>query len=87
MKQRVAQAAAVVFDDEKEDYDLKGQLKVKIEMDQKLAEEFARLQKTDLGGKIDKFAREGTQEIFDQVMNKGNQNRRSSQVSQSLADD
>ena len=39
-------------------------------MSQKVAEDFAKLYKTDLESKIDKFAKEGTQEIFDQVINR-----------------
>ena len=39
-------------------------------MSQKLAEDFDNFCKTNLEGKIDQFSKEGTQKIFDQVMNK-----------------
>ena len=41
-------------------------------MSEKIVEDFASLYKTKLEPKIDQFAQEGTNEIFDQVMNKEN---------------
>ena len=46
------------------------QLKVKFDMSKKVAEGFTKFYETDLEGKIDKLAYEGTAEIFDQVINK-----------------
>ena len=71
MKRKVTETNLVAFDEDKEDNHLKAQLKVKFDdMSEKIAEDFANHYKTDMESKIDEFAKEGTDEIFERVINK-----------------
>ena len=67
-KQNVTRAAPILFDEEKESVNLRAQLKVKIDINNKLEEDFANFQKTALNNKVDQFAKEGTEEIYEQVI-------------------
>ena len=67
-KQNVTRAVPVLFDEEKESVNLRAQLKVKIDISNKLEEDFANFQKTALNSKVDQFAKEGTEEIYEQVI-------------------
>ena len=58
----------MLFDEEKESVNLRAQLKVKIDISNQIEEDFANFQKTALNSKVDQFAKEGTEEIYEQVI-------------------
>ena len=66
-----AKDVAVVFDEEKETINLRAQLKSKIDISPKMAEDFTSFYKTNVEGELDELSKKGTEDIIDQVLQKG----------------
>ena len=66
-----AKDVAAVFNEENESIHLRTQLKSKIDISPKMAEDFTSFYKSNLEGQLDGLAKKGTEDIIDQVLQKG----------------